>query len=95
MKFPFSANPSFRFMPAGISVFTAAAPESVVEDTTTGIDSGSWMAVKAVKVAGFEAVELEDEVDGEELLEDERERLEFLREPPPTGTSRRVPPFVQ
>jgi hypothetical protein len=40
-------------------------------------------------------VELEDEVDGEELLEDERERLEFLREPPPTGTSRRVPPFVQ
>jgi hypothetical protein len=54
------------------------------------------VVVKAVKVAEFEEVELEDEVDiDEELFEVERERLEFLRVPPPTGTSRRVPPCVQ
>lgn len=75
------------------SVLTTGKVDSVFEAAGMDEGSGSW-AVKEVKVVEFEVVELEAEEDVDEF-EVERERLEFFRVPPPTGTLRSAPPWVQ
>ena len=56
---------------------------------------GVRMIVESCKKSEEEEEEAMVAAEEEEEAGEERERLEFLREPPPTGTSRRVPPWVQ